>query len=142
MTKESLLKKQGSVHAKQRHFLKHRHPLLLPVIASALFSVPGLADKDSDTHHLPHQNEARSMTGDLVRIPLGQQPGTPNTGALPRMGASRDTVLRQLGEPRQRRAAIGNPPISSWEYADVVVYFEYDRVVHAVRKHVPVASGH
>ena len=31
-------------------------------------------------------------------------------------------------------AAVGEPPISRWVYADFVVFFEYDRVIHAVIK--------
>ena len=32
------------------------------------------------------------------------------------------------------RAAVGEPPITRWEYRNMIVYFEYDRVIHAVMK--------
>lgn len=156
MTKESLLKKQGWISVERRSPLKSRlhrsiyhrpmyhRPMYLRLslfsLLGALFSAGCLAD-ESYAPELPSFNgEARTASGDVVRIPLGQQAGSPNVGPLPRMGVSRDAVLRQLGEPRQRRAAVGEPPISSWEYADVVVYFEHDHVIHAVRKHVPLTG--
>jgi hypothetical protein len=33
-----------------------------------------------------------------------------------------------------KNVAVGEPPISSWEYPGMVVFFEYDRVIHAVMK--------
>ena len=41
-------------------------------------------------------------------------------------------VKRQFGAPTERFAAIGQPPITRWVYADKIVFFEYDHVVHAV----------
>jgi hypothetical protein len=43
-------------------------------------------------------------------------------------------VETKFGAPMSRRSAVGDPPISSWEYADFTVFFEYDRVLHAVNK--------
>ena len=43
-------------------------------------------------------------------------------------------VEATFGQPGSRVAAIGDPPISRWEYADFIVFFEYDRVIHAVSK--------
>ena len=45
-----------------------------------------------------------------------------------------DKVASTWGQPAARNAAVGDPPISRWEYADFVVYFEYSRVIHAVQK--------
>jgi hypothetical protein len=41
-------------------------------------------------------------------------------------------VERQFGAPTERVAAVGQPPITRWVYADKIVFFEYDHVVHAV----------
>ena len=45
-----------------------------------------------------------------------------------------ERVQSEFGEPQSREAAVGEPPISRWHYAGFVVYFEYDRVIHAVSK--------
>lgn len=71
---------------------------------------------------------------DTLQIPLGQQ-GISQSLPLPERGSSPETVLREFGEPRQRHAPVGQPPISRWDYADFSVYFEYQHVVHAVRHH-------
>jgi len=52
----------------------------------------------------------------------------------PIRGTTKETVLAELGEPVNRIAAVGEPPISSWEYNGLVVYFENNYVLHAVAK--------
>ena len=54
------------------------------------------------------------------------------TTARPPAGASMDRVLQRFGEPQQRLGPVGEPPISHWVYPDFIVYFEHDRVIHAV----------
>ena len=49
-------------------------------------------------------------------------------------GLSMQSVRAKWGEPRAKRGAIGDPPISRWDYPNYGVYFEYDHVVHAVQK--------
>jgi hypothetical protein len=41
-------------------------------------------------------------------------------------------VESRYGTPTARYPAVGNPPIARWEYPTMVVYFENDRVIHAV----------
>lgn len=53
--------------------------------------------------------------------------------ATPRSGQSKETVRETFGEPAQRVPAVGEPPISRWQYQDFTVYFEYDHVIHAVK---------
>lgn len=50
----------------------------------------------------------------------------------PQRGMSMNKVESQWGAPNSRRAAVGQPPITRWEYAGFVVYFEYDKVIHTV----------
>ena len=52
----------------------------------------------------------------------------------PTRGMTQESVQANFGEPVNTRAAIGDPPITRWEYANFVVFFEYDKVIHAVRK--------
>jgi hypothetical protein len=59
------------------------------------------------------------------------------TAAQPVRGQRMQAVEAAFGEPSQRYPAVGNPPISRWDYPGFVVYFENDRVVHAVRLNPP-----
>lgn len=52
----------------------------------------------------------------------------------PTRGMTQQRVEASFGAPQAARDAIGEPPISRWEYANFVVFFEYDRVIHAVSK--------
>ncbi len=52
----------------------------------------------------------------------------------PTNGMSMSEVETRYGAPVEKRAAVGEPPISQWVYPDFVVYFEYDRVLHSVSK--------
>lgn len=47
-------------------------------------------------------------------------------------GLSQQAVLARFGEPLERIAAIGQPPIGRWVYETFTVYFEYDIALHAV----------
>jgi len=58
----------------------------------------------------------------------------PSAMQRPARGMSRDKVESKWGAPLSKRDAVGDPPISRWEYADFVVYFEYNHVIHAVQK--------
>ena len=44
------------------------------------------------------------------------------------------SVESKYGSPVAVKAPVGEPPITRWEYANFVVFFEYDRVIHAVVK--------
>ncbi len=50
----------------------------------------------------------------------------------PSRGMTMQAVEAQFGAPSQRRAAVGKPPITRWDYGNFAVYFEFDRVVHTV----------
>jgi hypothetical protein len=52
----------------------------------------------------------------------------------PTRGMTQASVESRYGSPISIEAAVGEPPISRWVYADFVVFFEYDRVIHAVIK--------
>jgi len=59
----------------------------------------------------------------------------PNTSvglARPGGGESMETVLSRYGEPSQRIAAVGEPPISRWVYPQFTVYFERSLALHSV----------
>jgi hypothetical protein len=53
----------------------------------------------------------------------------------PMRGETQARVEERFGAPTERQAAVGEPPISRWVYPGFTVYFEYDRVIHAVPRH-------
>jgi len=52
----------------------------------------------------------------------------------PKRGMSMKVVESTWGQPNAKRNAIGEPPITRWEYSSFIVYFEYSHVIHAVTK--------
>ena len=52
----------------------------------------------------------------------------------PTRGMTQTGVESKYGSPASVKAAVGEPPITRWEYPDFVVYFEHDKVIHAVLK--------
>lgn len=52
----------------------------------------------------------------------------------PSRGMTQASVESKYGSPTTVQAAVGEPPITRWEYTDFVVFFEYDKVIHAVVK--------
>ena len=62
----------------------------------------------------------------------GVSPGSGD--ARPTRGMTQTSVQSKYGSPVSVRAPVGEPPITRWEYKDFVVFFEYDRVIHAVLK--------
>ncbi len=57
----------------------------------------------------------------------------------PKPGMSMTAVESAYGAPAQRHAAVGGalaeqPPITRWDYPAFSVYFENDRVIHAVAR--------
>jgi hypothetical protein len=65
-------------------------------------------------------------------LEMASPPAASATAATPSRGQSMAQVERQYGAPAERFAAVGRPPITRWDYPNMVVFFEYDHVVHAV----------
>lgn len=57
-----------------------------------------------------------------------------DSDAHPKRGSTQASVESKYGRPNSTQAPVGDPPIERWVYADFVVYFEYDRVIHTVAK--------
>ena len=57
-----------------------------------------------------------------------------SSDARPTRGMTQASVESKFGSPVAIKAAVGEPPITRWEYANFVVFFEHDRVIHAVVK--------
>ena len=52
--------------------------------------------------------------------------------ATPRRGMTMDQVAAKFGAPATKVPAVGQPPISRWDYPGFVVYFERNYVIHSV----------
>jgi hypothetical protein len=50
----------------------------------------------------------------------------------PTRGMTMDQVAGKFGAPATKVPAVGQPPISRWEYPGFVVYFEHEHVIHSV----------
>ena len=50
----------------------------------------------------------------------------------PDKGQTMSAVQAKFGAPQARHPAVGKPPITRWDYDRFIVYFEHERVVHAV----------
>jgi hypothetical protein len=57
----------------------------------------------------------------------------------PRNGLSMSQIRTQFGSPKAELPAVGEPPISRWEYNGFSVFFEYDLALHSVVHH-PVSN--
>lgn len=73
--------------------------------------------------------ETLQMEGTATADPLAY-----TVSERPTRGMTQARVEATWGAPQKTDAAVGDPPISRWHYDRFVVYFEYDRVIHAVLK--------
>ena len=70
-----------------------------------------------------------------LEIPLGQQGDA--VAGLPQLGESKRSVLERFGLADEEHPAVGQPPITRWDYRSFSVYFEYDHVINSVLHHQP-----
>ncbi len=77
---------------------------------------------------------AFQASAEEVKLPVGQQAAEKQTLARPKQGMNKAQVEAKFGRPLNLLGTVGEPPISAWEYADFVVYFEHDLVLHTVLK--------
>jgi hypothetical protein len=59
----------------------------------------------------------------------------PSASSRPKSGTTMSGVESTYGTPSQKHAAVGEPPITRWDYPGFSVYFEHEKVVHAVARH-------
>ena len=76
---------------------------------------------------------------DTVKVPLGLQGEA--TLETPTRGLSMSQVIKQFGAPQAQRGPVGKPAINIWRYDGFNVYFERDRVIHAVLDAKPTDSS-
>ncbi len=64
----------------------------------------------------------------------GVESDAQSASTRPKSGMTMTAVESTYGAPPQRHATVGQPPITRWDYPSFSVYFEHDRVIHAVVK--------
>jgi len=77
---------------------------------------------------------AGPLSAQNLNMSGSDQSSTFDAAGKPVRGMTRMNVEATYGSPQSTTGAVGDPPISRWEYAGFVVFFEYDRVIHAVSK--------
>jgi hypothetical protein len=75
-----------------------------------------------------------SAWSEEVSMPAGSAVDTPAPApvATPARGLTMTKVEAQYGAPAERHAAVGNPPITRWDYPGFSVFFEHEHVIHSV----------
>ncbi len=83
---------------------------------------------------------AMALRAEVLNLPqdTGEESGA--WVKMPARGMTMKKVRMWFGEPVKQYPAVGDPPITRWEYPNYIVYFEYDRVIEAVRKRKPATS--
>lgn len=93
--------------------MKYLRALILTALAAGLFGV---------------------AQADTLQMGNGDRSASFNAAGKPTRGMSRAKVESMYGTPAARQGPVGDPPISRWDYPGFAVYFEYDKVIHAVSK--------
>lgn len=107
-------------------------PAYTPPVEQSQSDVP--APENSYPENIPEAPEVTQQTGDVIEMqPQPEQPAVVLFD-FPRRGMDMSKVLNELGEPTTRYPAVGNPPITRWQYPDRIVFFEYSHVIHVVAR--------
>ena len=91
---------------------------------------------------------AQPATAPAAEAPATPAPAAPayaptsTTGvSMPVRGMNMENVEHIFGTPLEKQEPVGKPPITRWVYADYVVYFEYNMVLHTVMKSGPFSDS-
>lgn len=74
-----------------------------------------------------------ASTAEQLTIPIGQT-ATAVSSDMPQRGDTKAAVTSRYGQPLKLSEGVGSPPIARWDYPAFSVYFETDRVLHAVQR--------
>lgn len=102
----------------------------------------GAPDEDAapDDERLPSEGRERTViekkSGDVLTMPERPREVAPRR-VLPHHGLSMNDVERQYGNPHRRHPAVGQPPITRWDYDGFSVFFEHRTVLHSVQEDRP-----
>jgi len=88
----------------------------------------------SDIPEAPEVIEQTQQSGDVIEMPAENQQPQVILFDFPRRGMNMSKVLNEMGEPTIRHPAVGQPPITRWDYPDRSVFFEHSHVIHVVAR--------
>jgi hypothetical protein len=77
---------------------------------------------------------AFALSGAALADTLTTPPAPEASRDRPTRGMSMEKVEATFGAPSNRAPAVGEPPITRWEYPGFVVYFEHHLVIHSVAR--------
>ncbi|MGH8179033.1 MAG: hypothetical protein ACREV5_22455 [Steroidobacter sp.] len=77
---------------------------------------------------------AFALSSAVMADELKTPPAPETSSARPSRGMSMENVEAAYGVPASRAPAVGEPPITRWEYPAFVVYFEHHLVIHTVAR--------
>lgn len=119
-----------------------------PIAGSELAAQPAAAPEATPSAEpsapTPETTAPAQTKGDLLAIPKQKPTATKKKKAsstpirivedgMPGRGVSMSQVEKHFGQPREKAAPVGQPPITRWIYSDYTVYFEYEYVIHSVK---------
>lgn len=73
-----------------------------------------------------------AVTAMVAARPAFSDPPAAPSADRPERGMHMRALEARYGAPTTRYEAVGKPPITRWDYPSFIVYFEGDRVIHAV----------
>lgn len=76
--------------------------------------------------------EAEEATTQPMEEAAPPMPMEPAPTTLPGRGMTMEQVEARFGAPSEKVERVGDPPIARWVYGSFTVYFEHDKVIHAV----------
>lgn len=71
----------------------------------------------------------------------GVETSEQTASSRPTRGTTMERVASRFGEPTSRHAAVGDPPITRWDYPGYSVYFEHNLVLHSVERRALAAAS-
>jgi hypothetical protein len=95
----------------------------------ALIGLVGISLLGTGAPLASEENTSSRTSGDVLLIDSIQSAPAMQT---PRTGMNMASVRQQYGDPQSEGSAVGDPPITRWEYDGFSVYFEHDLVLHSV----------
>ena len=95
----------------------------------AFIMLVGISFLGTEISIAAEEDTSSRTSGDVLLIDSIQSAPAIQT---PRTGMDMASVRQQYGEPLSEGGAVGDPPITRWEYNGFSVYFEHDLVLHSV----------
>lgn len=107
---------------------RQAHPRIASILAATFLLLPAMGHADV----LRMEPTTRTT---VVEAPI-------KFVATPTRGMSMDSVRSAYGEPKTSYPAVGEPPISRWDFEKFHVFFEHNMVLHAVVPNQPLRIDH